>query len=244
MIQINHLTRKFGDKIAVNDISLCVKNGEVLGLLGPNGAGKSTTLKCITGILSPSEGEIYIDDVSIKEKPVEAKKKIGFVSDSPDVFLGMKGYEYLSFIASVFHLDREKAKRNVERLAKQFHIYDSLTDFIANYSHGMRQKIFLIGSLLSDSNNWILDEPLTGLDPEAAFEIKSMMKERAKENKSVLFSTHVLDVAEKICDRLAVIDKGRLLFVGTLEELRNKEGVEKEDLESLFLTLTGEKENR
>jgi ABC-2 type transport system ATP-binding protein len=236
MIKINHVTKKFGDFTAVDDLDLEIKDGEIFGLIGPNGAGKSTTLKMITGILPPTKGDVLLDNFSITKDTLRAKQQFGFVSDSPDMFLGMKGSDYLAFVASVYKVKRDEAQEKAVLLAKEFNIYDSLNDYIANYSHGMRQKIFIIGALLHSPSTWILDEPLTGLDPESSFKIKERMREHAQENKSVLFSTHVLEVAEKLCDRIGIISKGKLVFVGTLDELRKKSGDEG-SLEKLFLEL-------
>lgn len=238
MIRIEHLGRSFGEKKAVEDLNLTIESGEVFGLLGPNGAGKSTTIKMMTGILKPSEGDVTIEGHSIQKEPLEAKKCFGFVADTPDMFLGMKGIDYLTFIGSVFSLSPEEFQRNLKELSAEFRMDDALSQLILNYSHGMRQKIFIIGSLLHSPANWILDEPMTGLDPDAAFHVKQHMKKMKEEKKSVLFSTHVLDVAEKVCDRVGIISKGKLLFAGSLDDLRQKENLMKGDLEDLFLNLT------
>ena len=238
MISIVNVSKSFGNNKAVNSLSLDIQNGEIFGLLGPNGAGKSTTLKMITGILKPDNGDVLIEGNSIVTNSIEAKMNFGFVPDSPNMFLGMTGENYLSFIASCYRIEKSKAMERAIELSKKFEIFDNLHEVIANYSHGMRQKIFICGSLLHNPNNWILDEPLTGLDPEAAFQVKNTMQEMADESKSILFSTHVLDVAERVCDRIGIIDKGQLLFVGTLEELREKQHEENTNLESLFLELT------
>ncbi len=238
MIEIQNLSKSFGQKKAVRDLTLTLQSGEVFGLLGPNGAGKSTTIKMITGILTPDAGDVLIDGCSISHNALEAKKKIAFVADSPDLFLGMSGIDYLTFVASVFHVDVMTFRRRVDELSEEFAMSAALTDSISSYSHGMRQKIFIIGSLLHDPANWILDEPLTGLDPDAAFKVKNHMRRMAKEGKCVLFSTHVLDVAEKICDRIGILSFGELKFAGTLDELRGMENLQGSDLENLFLTLT------
>ena len=236
MVTIDHVTKKFGDFTAVDDLDLEIEDGEIFGLIGPNGAGKSTTLKMITGILPPTKGDISLDRFSITKDTLMAKKQFGFVPDTPDMFLGMKGSDYLAFVASVYHVNPEDAKNRAIELSKEFNLYDSINDYIANYSHGMRQKIFIIGSLLHNPSTWILDEPLTGLDPESAFKVKEMMRKHAAQNKSVIFSTHVLEVAEKLVDRIGVISKGKLIFVGTVDELRAKENTGG-SLEQLFLDL-------
>ena len=238
MIRLQGLTKRFGDFTAVDKLSLEIPNGAIYGLLGPNGAGKSTTMKMMTGILKPDSGDVFYDDVSIVHQPEEAKKKIGFVPDSPDMFLGMKGRDYLAFIASIFHVDREKAFERTKELSQKLNIEKNLDEYIVTYSHGMRQKIFLIGALLHNPEAFILDEPLTGLDPESAYVIKGMMMEHVLKGNCVLISTHVLDVAEKLCTHIGIIDRGRLLFSGTLEELRRMRQEENSSLETLFLELT------
>lgn len=237
MIKINSATKKFGSMTAVDSLNLELHDGEIFGFLGPNGAGKSTTLKMITGILSPSEGDVIVDGFSILRKPIDAKQHIGFVPDSPNIFLKLKGYEYLEFIAVVYNVPKDIAQQRIEVLSKEFGMFDSLNDIILNYSHGMRQKIIIIGVLITNPKNWILDEPMTGLDPQSAFLLKNKMHEHASKGNTVLFSTHVLEVAEKVCDRVGIINKGKLLFVGTLDELRAHQG-ENESLEELFLEMT------
>lgn len=237
MIEIQNLNKSFGNKVAVKELNLQLLDGEVFGLLGPNGAGKSTTIKMITGILKPTSGDALIQGHSITNDSFEAKKHFAFVSDTPDMFLGMTGMDYLVFIASIFHVQKEEFSKKVEELSQEFNLKSSLNDMIIDYSHGMRQKIFIIASLLHNPDNWILDEPLTGLDPDAAFKVKKYMREMANNGKTILFSTHVLDVAEKICDRVGIISNGVLRFAGSLDELRKKEKIDG-DLEDLFLNLT------
>lgn len=237
MIEIQNLSKDFGQKLAVDNLNLTLHDGEVFGLLGPNGAGKSTTIKMMTGILLPSNGDVIIDGHSITKDAMEAKRSFAFVADSPDMFLGMSGIQYLVFLASVFKIPKDVFDKKVEELSVEFAMKESLVDLIINYSHGMRQKIFIIGSLLHEPKNWILDEPLTGLDPDSAFKVKSHMRDLAYKGNTVLFSTHVLDVAEKICDRVGIIDHGQLKFAGTLKELRAKENIQG-DLEDLFLNMT------
>ncbi len=238
MIELFSVTKTFKDKEAVKDLSLTLQNGEVFGLLGPNGAGKTTCIKMITGILSPTKGEIKVQSHSILSNSLEAKKHFSYVPDSPDMFLGMKGKDYLLFVATVYHIPEKEFHERVNSLTQEFQMEEALNDMIINYSHGMRQKIFIIASLLMEPDNWILDEPMTGLDPSSAHKVKEHMKRLTGLKKTVLFSTHVLDVAEKICDRIGIIDHGVLHFSGTMEELREQENLHQGDLEDLFLNLT------
>ena len=191
----------------------------------------------ITGILEKDSGEILIDGSNISEEPIEAKNKFGFVPDSPDLFLKLRGMEYLNFLGDVYKVSKKDRKEKIETLAKLFDIYDNLNDKIQNYSHGMRQKIVVIGALLHSPKNWILDEPMTGLDPKSAYDLKELMKEHAKKGNTVFFSTHVLEVAEKLCDRIGIINKGKLIFVGTYDEMK-KQFKEDASLEELFLEIT------
>lgn len=238
MIKIEKVSKSYiKNKKSVDNLDLEIKNGEIFGFLGPNGAGKTTTIKMITGILQIDEGDILIDGKSITKEPVEAKKLFGFVPDSPDMFLKLKGIEYLNFMADIYEISSEKRKKKIEELTKKFEIYNDLNSEIQSYSHGMRQKIVLCGALLNNPKNWILDEPMTGLDPKSSFDLKEMMKEHAKKGNTVFFSTHVLEVAEKLCDRVGIISKGKLIFVGTLEELKEKLQ-ENKSLEELFLEMT------
>lgn len=238
MIEIKNVSKSYvKGKKSVDDLNLKINDGEIFGFLGPNGAGKTTTIRMITGILNPDEGDIFIDGKSIKSDSLEAKKNFGFVPDNSDMFLKLKGIEYLTFMADVYDVSEEKRKERIENLTKKFDIYNELNDQIQSYSHGMRQKIVICGALLSEPKNWILDEPMTGLDPKSSFDLKEMMKEHAKTGKAVFFSTHVLEVAEKLCDRVGIINKGKLVFVGTFEELK-KEFKKEDSLEKLFLEIT------
>ncbi len=238
MIEIKNVNKSYVKKQkCIDNLNLKINNGEIFGFLGPNGAGKTTTIKMITGILQIDDGEITIDGTSIMENPIEAKKKIGFVPDNPDLFLKLKGIEYLNFLADIYKVSKKERTEKIEYLAKQFGIYENLNDKIQEYSHGMRQKIVVIGALLHDPHNWILDEPMTGLDPKSAHELKVLMREHAKNGNTVFFSTHVLDVAEKLCDRIGIINKGKLVFVGTYKELK-EQFKEDASLEELFLEIT------
>ena len=235
MIQIKNISKSYKKGIKVIDnINLEIKDGEIFGFIGQNGAGKTTTIKMMTGILEIDEGDIFIDGKSITNNSVEAKKQIGFVPDSPDMFLKLKGIEYLNFIADCYNVNKTDRVERIEKLSKEFGIYDDLDDKIESYSHGMRQKIVIIGVLLHNPQNWILDEPITGLDPKSSFDLKKLMREHADQGKTVFFSTHILEIAEKLCDRIAIINKGEIVFVGTIEELKSKYG-DKKTLEDIFL---------
>nr|WP_207729643.1 ABC transporter ATP-binding protein [Clostridium cibarium] len=218
-------------------MNLEINDGEIFGLLGPNGAGKTTTIKMITGIIEPTVGNIEINGISILKDPVKAKEQFGYVPDNPDMFLRLTGLEYLNFMADVYGVDTNIRKDKIKELTERFEMTTALGDKIQSYSHGMRQKIIVMGVLIHDPKVWILDEPLTGLDPKSAFTLKEMMREHADAGNVVLFSTHVLEVAEKLCDKVAIINKGQLIFNGTLQNLRN-EFKENESLEDMFLELT------
>ena len=238
MIQLEHVSKVYsGVHKAVDDCSFTVEDGKITGFIGPNGAGKTTTLKMITGILEATEGQIFLDGDDIRKNSLEAKKKIGFVSDNPDNFLRLKGAEYLNFLADIYDVPSEGRREKIVAMAERFEMTDVMGDKILSYSHGMRQKMMVMGALIHDPSIWILDEPLTGLDPKASFELKEMMREHAQSGHAVLFSTHVLEVAEKLCDQVVIINRGRIVFQGTLDQLR--EGYpEGTGLEEIFLTVT------
>ena len=237
MIELKNISKKYkkGNKV-IDNVNLKIKDGEIFGFLGPNGAGKTTTIKMITGILEIDEGDIFIDNKSIIKEPIEAKKLLGLVPDNPDAFLKLKGIEYLNFMADVYDVSTQDRIEKIKKLAEEFEIIDVLNNKIESYSHGMRQKLIIIGALLHNPKNWILDEPMTGLDPKSSFELKKLMREHADKNNTVFFSTHILDVAERLCDRIGIIDKGKLLFVGTYEEMKN-ELKENKSLEELFMEI-------
>ncbi len=242
MIEIKNASTSYvkGKKI-IDKMNLKIEDGIVFGFIGPNGAGKTTTLEMITGVLQIDEGDIFIDGKSIKTKPIEAKKKFGFVPDSPEMFEKLTGLEYLNFIGDVYEVNPEERLEIVEKLAKKFNIYDSLKDRIQSYSHGMKQKLLIISVLLYNPKNWILDEPMTGLDPQASYTLKELMKEHSKKGNTVFFSTHVLEVAEKICDKIAIINKGKIIYTGTIEELKEQLKTDT-SLEESFLELIESKE--
>ena len=238
MIKLENVSKSYvKGKKSVDTLNLEIKDGEIFGFLGPNGAGKTTTIKMITGILNSDEGKILVDDKDIKTDSISAKKTIGFVPDTPDIFLKLKGIEYLNFMGDIYEVPKEIRKQRIEELTKKFEIYDNLNEEMQGYSHGMRQKIIICGALLSNPKNWILDEPMTGLDPKASYDLKEMMRKHAKEGNCVFFSTHVLEVAEKLCDRVGIINKGKLIFVGTFDEMKSKLK-DNGTLEELFLEIT------
>lgn len=238
MIKLENISKSYvKGKKSVDSLNLEIKDGEIFGFLGPNGAGKTTTIKMITGILNADEGRILVDDKDIKKESISAKKTIGFVPDTPDIFLKLKGIGYLNFMGDIYEVPKEIRKQRIEELTKKFEIYDNLNEEMQGYSHGMRQKIILCGALLNNPKNWILDEPMTGLDPKASYDLKEMMRKHAKEGNCVFFSTHVLEVAEKLCDRVGIINKGKLIFVGTFEEMKTKLK-DNGTLEELFLEIT------
>lgn len=238
MISIKGVSKTYGKStLAVDSLDLEIEEGQITGFIGPNGAGKTTTLKMITGILNQDEGIITVNGFDIAKEPLKTKLQFGFVPDNPDMFLRLKGIEYLNFMADLYNTGTQERKDQINTMADRFEMKEALGDKILSYSHGMRQKIVIMGALIHNPSVWILDEPLTGLDPKSAFELKEMMKEHVKNGNSVLFSTHVLEVAEKLCDKVAIINKGKLIFSGTLEELKadHKEG---ESLENIFLSIT------
>lgn len=238
MIEFLNVCKSFGPtKTASDNITLKINDGEIFGFLGPNGAGKTTAIKMMTGILKPDSGQIKINGNDILSSPLESKKQFGFVPDSPDLFLRLKGIEYLNFIADIYDVPSDIRTEKINRLSSEFEMQGSLNDSIQSYSHGMRQKIVIMGALLHDPAVWILDEPMTGLDPKAAFVLKQMMREHAGAGKTVFFSTHVLEVAEVICDRVAIINKGKILFAGSIQELKEHFKAN-ESLEKIFLEIT------
>lgn len=238
MIELTDINKTYSGQVkAVDSLNLFVPPGEIFGFLGPNGAGKTTTLKIITGILNPDRGTIKINGLDLSQKPLEAKKQFGFVPDNPDLFLRLKGIEYLNFMGDIYEVPLKIRKQRITSLAQRFEMTGVLGDQLQSYSHGMRQKIVIMGVLVHDPSIWILDEPMTGLDPRSSFILKEMMREHAREGKTVFFSTHVLDVAEKLCDQVAIINRGKILFSGTLDELREQFKVN-ESLEKMFLELT------
>lgn len=242
MIIIHEISKSYDQKTqAVDNVSLEIFDNEIFGFLGPNGAGKTTTLKMISGLLLPDHGSIKINGIDVVTESLEAKKNLSFVSDDPNIFLRLKGIEYLRFLADVYEVSEDLRVERITDLARRFGMTNVLDQRIQSYSHGMRQKIILIGALIHNPPIWVLDEPMTGLDPSSSYQLKNMMREHADHGNTVLFSTHVLDVAEKVCDRLGVISEGKLLFVGTMAELREKYQ-DDSSLENIFLEMVGEEQ--
>lgn len=238
MIEFINVSESFGPaKKAVDNISLKINNGEIFGFLGPNGAGKTTTIKMMTGILKPDSGKIKMNGIDVVKSAIESKKQFGYVPDSPDIFLKLKGIEYLNFMADIYDVPSNIRAEKIDKLSREYEMQGSLNDSIQSYSHGMRQKIVIMGALLHDPAVWILDEPLTGLDPKSAYTLKQMMREHADKGSTVFFSTHVLEVAEVVCDRVAIISKGKILFAGNIKELKDH-FKSNESLEKIFLEIT------
>jgi len=238
MIELVSVNKSYNGTVkAVDDLTLVVPEGQIIGFLGPNGAGKTTTIKIIAGVLNADSGSITINGIDIKERPLDAKRQFGYVPDNPDMFLRLKGIEYLNFMADIYKVPGELRGERIQELSESFEMEAALNDQIQSYSHGMRQKIIIMGVLVHDPSVWILDEPMTGLDPKSSFTLKEMMKSHAAAGKTVFFSTHVLEVAEKLCDKVAIINKGKLLFYGTMDEIR-EHFRSNESLEEIFLELT------
>lgn len=237
MIEIVNISKTYSGSLkAVDQLSLTVEAGEIIGFIGPNGAGKTTTLKLMSGILNPDEGQIRLNGIDIQTDPIEAKMQFGFVMDNPDNFLRLKGLEYLNFMADMYEVSSEDRRSRIQEYGEAFNMTSALNDKILSYSHGMRQKIMMMGVLVHSPSIWILDEPLTGLDPQSAFELKNMMRRHAADGKTVFFSTHVLEVAEKLCTKVAIINRGKLIYFDDLETLKQTHpGL---SLEEIFMELT------
>ena len=231
MLQIKNLTKTYkGGKTAVSDLSLNVEAGDIYGFIGHNGAGKTTTIKCIVGIHDFDAGEITIDGISVKEDPIRCKSMMAYIPDNPDLYEYLTGVQYLNFMADIFGLSAKEREERIRREADAFEITAALGDLISSYSHGMKQKLAIIGALIHKPKLLVLDEPFVGLDPKAAVTLKNRMHEMCEEGAAIFFSTHVLDVAEKLCNKVAIIKEGRLIAAGTVEELTGGES-----LESVFM---------
>ena len=234
-LNIEHLTKTYGEKKAVDDLNLHIRPGEIYGFIGHNGAGKTTTLKSVAGILQFDAGEIYIGGDSVREKPMECKRKIAYIPDNPDLYEYMTGIRYLNFIADIFGVDAALRRERIRRYADAFELTGDLAQPIAAYSHGMKQKLAIIAAWLHEPQLILMDEPFVGIDPKAAHLLKGMMREICDRGGAIFFSTHVLEVAEKLCDKVAIIKGGKLIRSGTMEEVKGDDS-----LEEVFLELEGE----
>ncbi|HAL19376.1 MAG TPA: ABC transporter ATP-binding protein [Ruminococcaceae bacterium] len=235
MLKIENLTKAYGDKKAVDDLSLHIKSGEIYGFIGHNGAGKTTTLKSVAGILRFDSGEIYIDGRSVKTEPIACKSVTAYIPDNPDLYEFMSGIKYLNFIADIFGVTADERREKINKYAEMFELTKDLAEPIVSYSHGMKQKLAIISAWLHSPKLVIMDEPFVGLDPKAAHLLKGMMRELCDNGGAIFFSTHVLEVAEKLCDKVAIIKDGRLIRSGTMDEVKGDDS-----LEQVFLELEGE----
>ena len=237
-ISAKDLTQKFGDYAAVDQVNLDIKKGEIYGFLGPNGAGKTTTIRMLTGTLTPTSGEISILGLPMSKSEIEIKRRIGIIPDEPKIYEGLRGKEFLDFIIGIYHLKKEDMLPKIEELSSAFDV-DYLGDYIADYSHGMRQKLMVISVLMRHPEVMFLDEPTVGLDARAARILKELLNKYAQEGSTIFLTTHVLEIAEKMCHRVGIINKGQLIAQGTLEEIKNLSTEGHTTLEDLFLELTG-----
>ena len=238
MIDLQGLTKIYGKggKKAVDNLSLKIDKGMLFGFIGPNGAGKTTTIKMMTGIIAPNQGEVLIDGISMRENPLEVKKNISYVADNSPLPERIKGIEYLNFLADMYEVSIQERKAHIEKYGDYFELTPALGDFIGSYSRGMKQKLGIIGALIHKPRLWVLDEPMVGLDPKAAHLLKEEMRNHCNQGNTVFFSTHVLEVAENLCDEIAIIAKGKLIAKDTMENLRNQ--MKGSTLEEVFLALT------
>ena len=232
MIEIKNVTKKYGNKKAVDNVSFNVNDGDIFAFIGHNGAGKTTLIKSIVGIHDFDEGDIYINGMSIKDNPVECKKIMAYVPDNPETYEHMKAIDYINFICDMYEVSTGIREKNIKKYARLFDMEDKLNDTIESFSHGMKQKIVLISALAHDPKILIMDEPFVGLDPKAVFDIKEVLNEMVKENKIVFYSTHILDVAEKLCSRVAIIKNGKLVKSGSMKEIKGDKS-----LENVFMQL-------
>ncbi|MFC4077660.1 ABC transporter ATP-binding protein [Salinithrix halophila] len=244
MIWLGNVSKRYGKvgRPAVDGLQLKVEPGEIFGFLGPNGAGKTTTIKMLTGIIRPDEGEVEVDGVSMRENPLDGKRRIGYVPDNPEAVMRLTGLEYFRFIADVYGVAEEEREERLPKLLHRFGMEEAVDMLMQDYSRGMKQKTWVIASLLHDPPVWILDEPMVGLDPWASARLKEEMKSRSTAGKTVFFSTHVLEVAERLCDRVAILREGQLVATGRVEDLKRGDGdqvADRETLEAYFLELTG-----
>lgn len=241
MLEVKNFTKKYKNgKLAVDNIFFDVNNGEIFGFLGPNGAGKSTTIKAIVGLIKKSRGEIKIDGIKLEDDPLLYKNKFSYLADNPDLFDKFTGVEYINFVADIYGIDEKTRNERLNTYLDYFDIREAMADLISSFSHGMKQKLAIISSLIHDPDLLILDEPMVGLDPKSSYNLKKIMRERKEAGKMVFFSTHIMEVAENICDRIAIISNGKIVAQGSLDQIRESLDEDK-SLEELFLELTDEK---
>ncbi|MBN2547896.1 MAG: ABC transporter ATP-binding protein [Anaerolineales bacterium] len=238
LIQTLNLVKRYGDKAAVDDVSFEVYSGEIFGFLGPNGAGKTTTIKMIVGLLQPTSGVVRVSGFDVQQQPLQAKAVNGYVPDEPNLYPKLTGREFLRFIGDLYGIERQQVERRIDEMLRLFDLAQAGDDTIDSYSHGMQQKITLAGALVHDPRVLVLDEPTVGLDPKSARLIKDILRQMAERGAAVFLSTHILEIAERMCDRIAIINRGKVIAVGTMDELRQL-GQGETSLEDIFLSLTG-----
>ena len=238
MLQIEHFTKEYGNKIAVNDLSLEIRSGEIFGFIGHNGAGKTTTIKAVAGILPFQKGEIRVDGISVREDPLECKKRMAYIPDNPDLYEFLSGIQYLNFIADIFQVPKREREERIGKYGDLFGLTGDLGSTVSTYSHGMKQKLALIGALIHEPKLLLMDEPFVGLDPKAAHDLKMIMADICQMGGAIFFSTHVLEVAEKLCHKVAIIKEGKLAACGTMEEVKGDES-----LEQVFLELVDDEKS-
>lgn len=235
MLEIKNYSKTYGEgRKAADNVSLTVEGGDIYGFIGHNGAGKSTTIRAVVGVLDFTEGEIFIDGHSVKDEPMECKRVTAYIPDNPDLYENLTGIQYLNFVADVFGISAAEREYRIKKYADMFEITDSLGDMISSYSHGMKQKVAIISALIHDPKLMVLDEPFVGLDPKAAFILKEIMREMCNNGAAIFFSTHVLDVAEKLCNKVAIIKQGRIIATGTMEEITEGHSLEEAFLGDAF----------
>lgn len=236
MIEIKNVSKKYGSKKALDNVSFNIENGNIFAFIGHNGAGKTTMIKAMMGIIGFDEGEILINGKSIKENSIECKKIMAYIPDNPDLYENMKAIDFINFVCDMYETPLDVRKSNIQKYSKMLELENNLQDEISSFSHGMKQKVALIAALSHNPEILIMDEPFVGLDPKAVFDMKKIMKDMVKENKTIFYSTHILDVAEKLCDKVAIIKKGKLIKVGSMKDIKGDES-----LEEVFLELEEEK---
>ena len=240
MIEFHNVSKVYDQTVALDGLNLTIESGKIIGLIGHNGAGKSTTIKSLVSVIHPTSGEIIVDGQELSSNRLAIKEKIGYVADSPDLFLRLTANEFWELVASSYGMTLDEVESRLAYLLELFDFEGHRYEVIDSFSHGMRQKVFVIGALLSDPEIWVLDEPMTGLDPQASYDLKKLMREHADKGNTVLFSTHVLEVAEQLCDKIAILKKGKLLFYGTIQELKGQQP--EITLEEIYLSLAGRQE--